>query len=69
MLTTSSGKKVPLCLPMFAWKIGVVLVEVVGEVEVLVEVVDVAISDLFVDITTFKLVIVIFFGNAVTGHG
>ena len=79
MLTTSSGKNVPLCLPKLAstWEIGVVrvkvvdevgvLVKVVDEVEVLDEVVDVAMLALFVD--TFKLVIVIFFGNAVTGHG
>ena len=58
-VTTSSGKKVPLCLPMLAsiWEIGVVLVEVVDEVKVLVEVVGGAISDLFEDVTTFKLVI------------
>ena len=66
-VTTSSGKKVPLCLPMLSstWEIGVVLVEVVDEVKVLVEVVDEvvievaggAISDLFEDVTTFKLVI------------
>ena len=54
-VTTSSGKKVLLCLAMLSstWEIGVVLVEVVDEVKV----VGGTISDLFEDVITFKLVI------------
>ena len=70
-MTTSSGKKVPSCLPMLVstLEFRVELVKVVDEVEVLSEAVDVAMLALFVDIATFILVIVICFGNAVTGCG